>query len=92
MKFVEVSDETMSHDVNDLENNYLDPEVTEDAEPHYQPDSTNEIDDMLHAYYGNKYLTNWGPFEKSLKKASLRSYLFPSRRLRSASFAHVLRV
>ena len=62
---------------------YSDPEIREDASNYrqkrmrYQVGTGNDASDMYRGYYGNQYLNSWP---------------FPARRLRSASFAHVLRV
>ena len=62
---------------------YPDSEIDEDVEQYrdkrmrYQPGRGNNGRDIFKAYYGNRYLNSW-PFH--------------TRRLRSASFSHVLRV
>jgi len=62
---------------------YADPDLSEDASNYrqkrmrYQIPTGDDALDMYRGYYGNQYLNSWP---------------FPARRLRSASFAHVLRV
>ena len=81
---------TLPLHLDDLNNNYSeslsehkgysDPEMRDDDEGYRQKRMMydgNSAEDMYRGYYGNNYQNSWP---------------FPARRLRSASFAHVLRV
>ena len=90
---LDLSDEGIIHGVGEFENDYVDllsgkrsypdSEIDEDVAQYrdkrmrYQPGKGNNGRDIFKEYYGNRYLNSWP---------------FPARRLRSASFAHVLRV
>lgn len=78
--------EDLNNNYSDLENEhkgYADPEVNEAVRNYrqkrmrYQIGTGNDASNMYQGYYGNQYLNSWP---------------LPARRLRSASFAHVLRV